>query len=110
VRSEERAGRPCCAAHDLKRAHPFLAGQHEMSDLEPVAQRLVCILKDRAGNVREAIARLWRALVALAMIKADSTVYAASWRRSGFPHSSGARPDRRNTLLHPGTSSRIRRQ
>jgi hypothetical protein len=51
--------------HDLQRTHTFLANQHKVSDLEPNSQRLVRVLKDRPGNMREAIAGLRSALVAL---------------------------------------------
>jgi hypothetical protein len=50
---------------NLQRANSFLAGQHQVYDLEPLPQRLVGVLKDRARDVREAIALIWRALVAL---------------------------------------------
>lgn len=51
----------------LKRAHTFLASQHQVDDAKPVFQRLVRVLKDCAGEVREAIAsraarRAFRAL------------------------------------------------
>jgi hypothetical protein len=52
-------------AHDLQCARALLAGEHQMRDLEPVAERLVRVLKNRASDVREAIAGIWRALVAL---------------------------------------------
>jgi hypothetical protein len=51
--------------HDLQGAHTLLTDQHEMGDLEPIPQRLVRVLEDRAGNVREAIAGLRSALVTL---------------------------------------------
>jgi hypothetical protein len=41
---------------DLERANSFLAGRHQVDDLEPVAERFVCIFKDRSGDDREAIA------------------------------------------------------
>ncbi|VTZ48326.1 hypothetical protein MPC4_10276 [Methylocella tundrae] len=52
-------------AHDLKRAHPFLAGQHQVNDAKPLAERLVGVLEDCSREVRKPIAGLWRALVAL---------------------------------------------
>lgn len=52
-------------AHDLQCAHSFFAGQHQVNDPKPVAERLVRILEDCSGNVREAIGSLRRAVVAL---------------------------------------------
>jgi hypothetical protein len=49
---------------NLKRANSFLAGRHQMHDLEPVAQRLVGVLKDRVDENREPIA-IRSALLAL---------------------------------------------
>lgn len=40
---------------NLKRADPFLAGEHQVDDAEPLAQGLIRVLKDRAGDVREAV-------------------------------------------------------
>ena len=40
----------------LPRAHSLFAGEHQMRDLEPVAQRLVRVLKDGPGDHRKAIA------------------------------------------------------
>lgn len=61
--------RPVVAeAHDalnLEGANPLLACQHQMGDAEPVAERFVRVLKDGARNVREAIASVRSALVAL---------------------------------------------
>ena len=42
--------------HDLKGAHPLFAGQHQVSNLEPVAERLVRIFKDSSGDTGEPIA------------------------------------------------------
>jgi hypothetical protein len=55
-------------AHDtlnLEGANSLLAGQHQMGDAEPLAERLVRVLKDRARDMREAITRVRSALVAL---------------------------------------------
>ena len=52
-------------AHDLQCAHALFAGQHKVNDLKPLPQRLVGVLKDRARNVGEAIARRLATLVAL---------------------------------------------
>ena len=41
---------------NLKGAHTLLAGQHQMHDAEPVAKRLVRVLKDRARDNGEPIA------------------------------------------------------
>jgi hypothetical protein len=50
---------------NLQCANSFLAGQHQVHDLEPLAQRLVCVFKDRARDMRKAITLIGRALVAL---------------------------------------------
>jgi hypothetical protein len=44
--------------HDLKGAHSLFAGEHQVSDLEPVSKWLVRVLKDGPGNSGEAIAVL----------------------------------------------------
>jgi hypothetical protein len=56
-------------APDLARTHSLLAGQHKVSDFEPVAERLVGVLEDRPGNDRKPIASraARRALRALPM-------------------------------------------
>ena len=54
-------------AADLQGAHAFLTRQHQMGHLKPIQQRLVRVLKDRAADVREAIGRHGRALIALPM-------------------------------------------
>ena len=56
-------------AIDLQGAHTLLAGQHQVNDAKPVFERLVGVLEDRPGNVREAIAGLTRAFVALPMVR-----------------------------------------
>ena len=43
-------------ALDLQGTHSLLAGEHEMGDPEPVAERLLGVLKDRPGEAREPIA------------------------------------------------------
>jgi hypothetical protein len=43
-------------AHDLRCAHALLAGEHEMGDFEPVAERLVGVLEDRPGDMGKPIA------------------------------------------------------
>lgn len=50
---------------NLQRANPLFAGGHKMHDLEPLPQRLVGVLKNRSGNMREAVALIRRALIAL---------------------------------------------
>ena len=52
---------------NLQGAHAFLARQHQVRDLEPIQQRLICVLEDRSANVREAIRRHRRTLIALPM-------------------------------------------
>jgi hypothetical protein len=54
-------------AKDLESAHALLADQHQVGDSVPVFQRLIRVFKDCAGQVREAIAGFWGALVALPM-------------------------------------------
>ena len=39
----------------LARADPFLAGQHQMQDAEPVAERLIGVLENRPADMREAV-------------------------------------------------------
>jgi hypothetical protein len=56
-------------ALDLKGAYSLLAGQHRMGDAEPVTQGLVRVLKDGACRMREAIAGIWRTLVALPFVR-----------------------------------------
>ncbi len=43
-------------AHDLQCTHAFFAGEHKVGDFEPVAERLVGVLKNRASDDREAVA------------------------------------------------------
>jgi hypothetical protein len=50
---------------DLKRAHALLAREHQVNDLEPHAQGLIGVFEDRPGKVREAVATLRSALIAL---------------------------------------------
>ncbi len=57
-------------AKDLQRAHPLFAGEHEVHNAEPIAQRLVRILKDRAHENGKAIAAtIRRAHVAIPMMR-----------------------------------------
>jgi hypothetical protein len=51
--------------HDLQCAHALFAGQHEMDDLEPVAERLVGVLENGPRDMGEPIASLGSALIAL---------------------------------------------
>jgi hypothetical protein len=55
-------------ALNLKGAHPLLAGQHQMGDAEPITQRFIRVLKNGASNVRKAITRIRRALIALPLV------------------------------------------
>ena len=50
---------------NLKGAHPLFARQHKVDNAKPILQRLIGVLKDCACNVRETVARLRGALVAL---------------------------------------------
>ena len=52
---------------NLKRGNSLFAGRHQVHDLEPLAKRLVRVLKNRAGDHRKAIAVRWSALRALPM-------------------------------------------
>jgi hypothetical protein len=47
---------------DLNGANSLLAGQHQMSDAKPPAERLIRVLKNGAGDMREAIARIRSAM------------------------------------------------
>jgi hypothetical protein len=56
--AHEPSGSVGAEAHhavDLEGANPFLAGEHQENDAEPLAQRLIRVLEDRAGDVREAV-------------------------------------------------------
>jgi len=53
-------------AHDLQCADSLLAGQHQVNDAKPLAQRLVGVLEDRPDENREPIA-LWQTILALPM-------------------------------------------
>jgi hypothetical protein len=55
-------------AHDLERANSLFAGQHQVNDLEPVAERLVRVFEDCPDQNGEAIAARLGALTALPMI------------------------------------------
>ena len=75
--SDFMAHRPCGfigtephIAHDLQSAHALFASQHKVNDAEPLAKRLVSVLKNRARYMRETIARFWRALIALPVPRA----------------------------------------
>ena len=54
-------------AHDLQSAHAFLAGEHKVSDAEPIAEGFIRILEDRPGDMGEPIAGLRSAVVTLPM-------------------------------------------
>jgi hypothetical protein len=41
---------------DLQGAHALFADQHQVRNSEPIFQRLICVLKDCSGQVREAVA------------------------------------------------------
>lgn len=50
---------------DLQTADALLAGHHQVNDFEPLAKRLVRVLKDRARDMGETVALIRRAFVAL---------------------------------------------
>jgi hypothetical protein len=52
-------------AHNLQGAHSLFAGQHKVDDLEPIAERLVRVLKDSADQNREPITTSLGALTTL---------------------------------------------
>lgn len=52
-------------AHDLQAAHSLFAREHQVNNLEPVAERLVGVFEHRPDQNREAIAALRDALGAL---------------------------------------------
>ena len=54
---------------NLQRANALLAGRHQMHDLEPLAKRLVRVLKDRARDMRKAIALIRRTLITLPLVR-----------------------------------------
>jgi hypothetical protein len=60
-------------AVDLKGAHPLLADQHQVNDSEPNLQRFIRVLKDRFGQVREAIT-VRRTLFALPMMTGSERI------------------------------------
>ena len=68
------------SAVNLERADALLAGQHQVHDLEPLAQRLVGVLEDRAAMKREPIA-VWRAFSRTA----NATCATAGHRQPGLP-------------------------
>jgi hypothetical protein len=53
-------------ATDLARTHALFAGQHEVGNFEPVAERFVGVLEDRPCDDRKPIA-IWGAFLALPM-------------------------------------------
>jgi hypothetical protein len=53
--------------HDLQCAHSLFGSEHEMNDLEPLAEGLVGVLEDSPGDVGEPIASLWSAMITLPM-------------------------------------------
>ena len=53
---------------DLVRRNAFLASQHQVDNPEPIAERLVGVLEDRAREVRETIAAVRGASVALPLV------------------------------------------
>ena len=91
---------------DLEGANSLLAGQHEVDDAEPVAKRLIGVLEDRAGDMREAVVGLGRrALVALPIPWHRAVlVDLHSCRSAGKQRlpASDARQDRRSTHLRWG--------
>jgi hypothetical protein len=69
-------------APDLPRTHSLFAGQHQMGDLEPVAERLVRVLEDGARDDREPIAvrgALFALPVPFARLKIVDLGIAAPW-------------------------------
>jgi hypothetical protein len=52
---------------DLQRAHSLFAGQHQVNDAKPVFERFIRVLENCARNVRETVAGLRGAFVALPM-------------------------------------------
>jgi hypothetical protein len=59
-------------ALDLQGTDALLAGQHQMDDAKPLPQRLICVLEDGAGNVREAIGSHGSAFIALPVERPSS--------------------------------------
>jgi hypothetical protein len=52
---------------DLARAYSLFAGEHQMNDAIPIAKRLIGILKNRAGEMRETIGAALSAIRAFPM-------------------------------------------
>jgi hypothetical protein len=52
-------------AHDLQGTHALFGSQHQMRDFKPVAQRLICVLENCSGDMREPITGIGGALIAL---------------------------------------------
>ena len=50
---------------NLEGAHTFLAGEHVVNNAKPIPQRLVGVLEDRPGDVREAVRGIGGAFPAL---------------------------------------------
>jgi hypothetical protein len=53
---------------DLQRANSLFAGRHQVYDFEPLPQRLVRIFKNGSRNMRETIALIGRAFIALPFV------------------------------------------
>lgn len=83
---------------NLERANSFFARGHQVDDLEPLPQRLVGVLKDRPCQVREAIALVWRALIALPL----------KWHRSDRKNLGSATARADNRALRPAARNEIR--
>jgi hypothetical protein len=62
---------------NLQGADALLAGQHQVRNFEPILERLVRVLKDGARDVRKAIGRHGRTLVALPMPRVASQGFRA---------------------------------
>jgi len=78
-------------AHDLQCAHPLFAGQHQVSDLEPIAERLVSVFEDRSSDMGKTIA-VSGALFALPMPLARFQVIDLRIATPGAMHTVGPAP------------------
>ena len=77
-------------ALNLEGAHSLLAGQHQVGDFKPVAERLVGVLEDRPGKQREPIAACG-AFRALPMTACSEASYRAGLPQRGQRTPSGQR-------------------
>ena len=95
-------GRPVGAeAHHavyLKGANPLLAGQHQVDDAEPLAQRLIRVLEDRVDQDREPIAVVARSARVAYPVEARACGLTSALPQRGQTTNSGQRCSARYSL------------